>query len=420
MTFEYMNTSFLIKKSALKNGNIRKRNSAAYSILISLSLAHLLNDSMQSLVLSIYPVIKRDFHLDFVHIGLITLTYQAVASLGQPLVGSFTDKRPQPFSLAVGMCFSLCGIVSLSMAASFEAVLFSVAFIGLGSAVFHPESSRMANLASGGKRGFAQSVFQVGGNTGTAIGPLMAAAIIVPFGLSHAIWFALLALIGIFILWKIGKWYKRTLLVKGKRHASQIKIENPVSHEKTVISILILLALIFSKYFYLASMNNYYTFYLINKFHVSVQSSQVHLFLFLASVAAGVIIGGPMGDRYGRKYVIWFSILGVAPFTLMLPYANLFWTPVLSVMIGIILSSAFPAIIVYAQELLPGKIGMISGLFYGLAFGMGGIASAVLGDLIDKTSIFYVYHLCSFLPLIGLLAAFLPRLKKKQALLQSA
>jgi FSR family fosmidomycin resistance protein-like MFS transporter len=410
-----MNTSFLIKKKpAIKETPVKPRSAAVYSVLISLSLAHLLNDSMQSLVPSIYPLIKRDYHLDFVHIGLITLTFQSVASLMQPLVGNFTDKRPQPFSLALGMCFTLCGVVSLSLAKSFEGVLFSVGMIGMGSAVFHPESSRMASLASGGKRGLAQSVFQVGGNTGAAMGPLLAAAIVVPFGLSHIIWFALLALAGIFILWKIGRWYKANLFLKEKKKATGIKIEGPVSHRKTVISIIILLALIFSKYFYLASINNYYTFFLIDKFHVSVQGSQVHLFLFLLAVASGVMIGGPLGDRFGRKYVIWFSILGVTPFTLMLPYANLFWTSVLSFIIGTVLSSAFPAIIVYAQELLPGKLGMISGLFYGLAFGMGGIGSAVLGVLADKTSIYFVFQVCAFLPLIGLLAGLLPRIEKRK------
>lgn len=410
-----MNTSFLIKKKpAIKETPVKPRSAAFYSVLISLSFAHLLNDSMQSLLPSIYPLIKQNYHLDFVHIGLITLTFQSVASLMQPIVGNFTDKRPQPFSLAVGMCFTLCGVVSLSLAKSFEAILFSVGLIGMGSAVFHPESSRMASLASGGKRGFAQSVFQVGGNTGAAIGPLLAAAIVVPFGLSHIIWFALLALLGIFILWRIGKWYKVKLYLREKKKATGLKTEGPVSHKKTVISIAILLALIFSKYFYLASMNSYYTFFLINKFHVSVQGSQVHLFLFLLAVASGVMIGGPLGDRFGRKYVIWFSILGVAPFTLILPYANLFWTSVLSFIIGTVLSSAFPAIIVYAQELLPGKLGMISGLFYGLAFGMGGIGSAVLGVLADKTSIYFVFQVCAFLPLIGLLAGFLPRIEKRK------
>lgn len=410
-----MNTSFLLKKKAtVKGATAKTRNTAVYSVLISLSFAHLLNDSMQSLVPSIYPLIKQDYHLDFVHIGFITLTFQTVASLMQPLVGNFTDKRPQPFSLALGMCFTLCGVVCLSLSKSFEAILFSVGMIGMGSAVFHPESSRMASLASGGKRGLAQSVFQVGGNTGAAIGPLLAAAIVVPFGLSHIIWFSLLALAGIIILWRIGKWYKGNLFLREKKRATTMKIEGPVSHQKTVISIVILLALIFSKYFYLASMNNYYTFFLIDKFHVSVQGSQIHLFIFLLAVASGVMIGGPMGDRFGRKYVIWFSILGVAPFTLMLPYANLFWTSILSFIIGTVLSSAFPAIIVYAQELLPGKLGMISGLFYGLAFGMGGIGSAVLGVLADKTSIYFVFQVCAFLPLIGLLAGFLPRLKTKE------
>lgn len=366
---------------------------------------------MQSLIPSLYPLIKGNYHLTFTQIGLITLTYQMVASLLQPLVGNFTDKKPQPYSLAVGMCFTLGGLVCLSLAGSFEAVLFSVGLVGMGSAVFHPESSRMAHLASGGQHGMAQSVFQVGGNTGSAIGPLMAAAIVVPLGQFHIIWFSVLALIGIVILWKVGNWYKNSGFQVKRKSQPAAETQSPVSKRIRVISLGILLALVFSKYFYLASMTSYLTFYLIGKFHLSVQSAQVHLFIFLFAVAAGTMIGGPVGDRLGRKYVIWISILGVAPFTLLLPYMNLLWTGILTVVIGVVLSSAFSAILVYAQELVPGKVGMIAGLFYGLAFGMGGIGSAVLGSLADRTSISHVYHLCSFLPLIGLLAGFLPNIE---------
>lgn len=386
---------------------------AVLPILLSLSFAHLLNDAMQSLIPSIYPLIKKNYHLDFSQIGLITLTYQLTASLLQPLVGHFTDRRPQPFSLATGMCFTLCGLVSLSMAGSFHAVLLSVALVGMGSSVFHPESSRMARLASGGKHGTAQSLFQVGGNTGAAIGPLLAAAIVVPFGQRYLLWFCVLACIGIVVLWRVGRWYQVQLMALQHPQKTFRPIPHPtLSRLQIGFSLFILLALIFSKYFYLASMNNYLTFYLMAKFHISIRHAQVYLFIFLFAVAAGTMIGGPVGDRIGRKYVIWISILGVAPFTLLLPYANLFWTAILSMIIGLILSSAFSAIIVYAQELLPGKVGMISGLFFGLAFGMGGIGSAVLGELADRTSIFYVYHVCSFLPLIGLLAGLLPDLEK--------
>lgn len=384
---------------------------AVFSILLSLSFAHFLNDSMQSLIPSLYPLIKRNYHLSFTQIGLITLTYQMVASILQPLVGNFTDKRPQPYSLMIGMCFTLSGLVSLAIAGSFEAVLFSVGLVGMGSAVFHPESSRMAHLASGGQHGMAQSVFQVGGNTGAAIGPLLAAAIVVPLGQFHVIWFSLLALIGIFVLWRVGRWYK-TKAVRIRKRKEDTSGITQVPRKTVLISLGILLALVFSKYFYLASMTSYLTFYMIGKFHVSVQSAQVHLFIFLFAVAAGTMIGGPVGDRLGRKYVIWISILGVAPFTMLLPYMNLLWTGILTIVIGLILSSAFTAILVYAQELVPGKVGMIAGLFYGLAFGMGGIGSAVLGSLADHTSIFYVYHVCSFLPLIGLLAGFLPDIER--------
>lgn len=387
-----------------------------YSILLAISFSHLLNDTIQSLIPAIYPVVKDSFALSFSQVGLITLTFQMAASLLQPVVGFYTDKKPQPFSLAIGMIFTLSGLIFLSQADSFAHLLISVGLIGVGSSVFHPEASKVAYMASGGKRGLAQSIFQVGGNAGSSLGPLLAAMIVVPFGQTSILWFSLLALIAISVLFKVGQWYKSH---EYKRKKGRVKDATEVvnlSRKKIVLSIIILLVLIFSKYFYLASITSYYTFYLIQKFNVSVQSSQVHLFIFLASVAAGTLLGGPLGDRFGRKYIIWFSILGVAPFTLLLPYVNLFWTSVLTVVIGLILSSAFAAILVYAQELLPGKIGMVSGLFFGFAFGMGGLGSAVLGALADKTSIDYVFHLCSYLPLMGMLTAFLPNLKSPQIL----
>jgi MFS transporter, FSR family, fosmidomycin resistance protein len=381
-----------------------------FPILLSISFSHLLNDSIQSLIPSIYPIVKTSFHLSFAQVGLITFTFQLAASLLQPFVGFYTDRNPKPFSLAVGMSFTLTGLIFLSFADSFASILISVGLIGVGSSVFHPEASKVAYMASGGKRGLAQSIFQVGGNAGTAIGPLFAAMVVVPYGRSHILYFGLLAAVAIIVLITIGKWYKNnTHLIKSTNN--QHKEGIPVfSKKKIIFSVSILLALIFSKYFYLASMSSYYTFYLISKFGLSVQNSQIHLFIFLAAVAAGTFIGGPLGDRFGRKYVIWFSILGVAPFTLLLPHVNLFRTSILSVFIGFILSSAFSAILVYAQELMPGKVGMVSGLFFGFAFGMGGIGSAVLGILADHTSIFYVYKICAFLPLIGLITGFLPNI----------
>jgi FSR family fosmidomycin resistance protein-like MFS transporter len=386
-----------------------------FPILLAISFSHLLNDTIQSLIPSIYPLVKTSFHLSFSQVGLITLTFQLAASLLQPFVGFYTDKKPQPFSLAAGMSCTLVGLLLLSFAQSFGWLLVSVGFIGIGSSVFHPEASKVAYMASGGRRGLAQSIFQVGGNTGSAIGPLLAAAIIVRYGQSHIVWFSLLALLAIVVLINIGKWYQQNMhLIKPKVLRAADKNEQYLSRKTIGFSIAILLVLIFSKYFYLASMSSYYTFYLMDKFHVSVQSSQVHLFIFLFSTAAGTFIGGPLGDRFGRKYVIWFSILGVAPFTLLLPHVNLFWTTIFSVFIGFILSSAFSAILVYAQELLPGKVGMVSGLFFGFAFGMGGIGSALLGALADHTSIQYVYRVCAFLPLIGLLTGFLPDIGRKR------
>lgn len=385
--------------------------STVFTILLNISFCHLLNDTIQSLIPSIYPIVKDSFKLNFAQVGLITLTFQLAASLLQPFVGLYTDKKPQPFSLAIGMSFSLAGLLVLSFAGSFSMLLLAVGMIGIGSSIFHPEASKVAYMAGGNRRGLAQSIFQVGGNAGSSIGPLLAALIIVPYGQSNIVWFSLLALIAIIVLITIGKWYKNNLdKLTRKAIARNEKTGSALSKRTVVMSVVILLVLIFSKYFYLASMTSYYTFYLIDKFHVSVQSSQLYLFIFLFSVAAGTLLGGPLGDKFGRKYVIWFSILGAAPFTLLLPHANLFWTSVLSVFIGVIIASAFSAILVYAQELLPGKVGMVSGLFFGFAFGMGGVGSALLGVLADHTSINYVYQLCAFLPLIGLLTGLLPNI----------
>src|SRR3954453_4105306 len=384
-----------------------------FSILLTISFSHLLNDTIQSLIPSIYPIVKNSFHLNFGQVGLITLTFQLAASLFQPFVGFYTDKKPQPFSLATGMAFTLVGLVCLAFASSFGWILVSVGLIGTGSSVFHPEASKVAYMASGGRRGLAQSIFQVGGNAGSSIGPLLAALIIVPSGQKSIAWFSALALIAILVLIAIGKWYRQNMqLIRPKKAAGHGEGVH-LSKGKVALSIVILLVLIFSKYFYLASMTSYYTFYLMDKFGVSVQNSQVHLFIFLFSTAVGTFLGGPLGDRFGRKYVIWFSILGVAPFTLLLPHVNLFWTTILSVFIGLILASAFSAILVYAQELLPGKVGTVSGLFFGFAFGMGGLGSAVLGRLADNTSIYFVYAVCAYLPLIGLLTGFLPNIGAK-------
>jgi MFS transporter, FSR family, fosmidomycin resistance protein len=379
----------------------------AFRVLAALSLCHLINDSLQSVIPAVYPILKTSYHLDFVQIGLITFTSQLTASLLQPVIGFFTDHKPQPFSLSIGMGFTLCGLVALSMASSFPTILMAVALVGIGSAVFHPESSRVARMASGGQHGLAQSLFQVGGNAGTALGPLLAAFIVLPKGQGSIAWFTSLALVGILLLARIGVWYRdrRAHLKKLPKAAKAVP---PVAAKHVGMAMAVLVALIFSKFFYMASLGSYYTFYLISKFHSPVQSAQIHLFVFLGSVAAGTIAGGPIGDRLGRKRVIWFSILGPLPFTLMLPYANLFWTGILTVPIGLLLASAFPAIVVYAQELVPGKIGTVSGLFFGLAFGMGGIGAAVLGKIADAKGIEFVYQLCAFLPAIGLLAAFLP------------
>ncbi|TBO42978.1 MFS transporter [Pedobacter kyonggii] len=384
-----------------------------FPILFALSFSHLLNDTIQSLIPAIYPIIKTSYHLSFSQIGLITLTFQLAASLLQPFVGLYTDKKPQPYSLAIGMGFTLIGLISLSQSTHFYTILLSVCFIGIGSSIFHPEASRMAHAASGGKRGLAQSVFQLGGNAGSSLGPLLAAWIIVPYGQFSVIWFSVIALLAIIILTYVGNWYRGFMLSRSKKINIQTVV-NQFSRTKVIFSVCILLLLIFSKYFYMASLTNYFTFYLIDKFHVSVQTSQIYLFVFLFSVAAGTLLGGPIGDKIGRKYVIWASILGTAPFALLLPHANLFWVGVLIVPIGMILASAFSAILVYAQELIPGKVGLVAGLFFGFAFGMGGIGSALLGKLADSTSIEYVFNVCAFLPLIGLLTGFLPNIETKK------
>ncbi len=384
----------------------------AYTILGAISFCHMLNDMMQSLIPAIYPILKTSFHLGFGQIGIITFAFQVTASLLQPFVGMYTDRHPKPYSLVAGMAVTLAGLLLLSIAPNFHTLLVAACCVGVGSSVFHPESARVARLASGGQHGLAQSVFQVGGNAGNALGPLLAAFIVVPRGQSSIAWFSLAAMLGMLVLSHVGAWYK------GRKRAGVAGVipqreGNAIPPRKIIISMTVLVALVFSKYFYLASITSYYTFFLIQKFHVSVQGAQLYLFVFLGAAAAGTMIGGPVGDRIGRKRVIWASIVGVLPFTLWLPYANLFWTAVLSVFIGVIIASAFTAILVYAQELVPGRIGLISGVFFGLAFGMGGIGAACLGKLADMTSIEYVYRVCSFLPLIGLLTGFLPELKER-------
>ena len=381
-----------------------------FSILTAISVCHLLNDMMQSLLPAIYPMLKSNYGLDFGQIGLLTFTFQFTASVLQPMIGFYIDRKPKPYSLAIGMGFTLSGLVLLAFAHNYAVLLLAAALVGTGSSVFHPESSRVARMASGGQHGLAQSVFQVGGNAGSAIGPLLAAFVVLRYGQSSVAWFSLAALLGIFLLIHVGHWYKGHGLARMKSRMTKSAAHAALPRAKVMLAIAVLIALIFSKFFYMASMTSYYTFYLINQFHVSVQSAQVHLFVFLGAVAFGTIAGGSLGDRFGRKLVIWASILGVLPFTLLLPYANLFWTGVLSVPIGVILASAFPAIVVYAQELMPSRIGAVAGLFFGFAFGMAGIGAAVLGELADVTSIQYVFHVCSFLPVIGLLAGFLPHL----------
>ena len=385
----------------------------SFAVLFAISFCHLLNDMMQALLPAIYPILKADFHLSFAQIGVITAAFQGTASLLQPWVGYVSDRRPMPYSLPLGMVSTLAGLLVLGFSGSYAIVLLAAMLVGLGSSIFHPESARVARMASGGRHGFAQSLFQTGGNIGSALGPLTAAFMVALYGQRGVAWYAGAALLGIIILTKVGSWYKHHGLARIRAAHKALRHE-PLPLPRVLTIIFILALLIFSKYFYLVSISNYFTFYLIQTFHISVPSAQLHLFYFLAAVAVGAFAGGPLGDRFGRKYVIWISILGPLPFTLMLPYANLFWTEVLSVVIGAILASAFPAIVVYAQELLPGKLGMISGVFYGFSFGMGAIGAALLGVLADATSITFVYKVCAFLPLMGLLTVFLPELKKHE------
>jgi FSR family fosmidomycin resistance protein-like MFS transporter len=393
-----------------------KTNAAAtgpvYLVLGGISFSHFLNDTMQSLIPSVYPILKDNYALTFAQIGMITLAFQVTASLLQPLIGHYTDKKAQPFSLAIGMGSTFVGLLMLSIAHDYTMILVAAALVGLGSAVFHPESARIARLASGGRYGFAQSVFQVGGNLGSAMGPVLAALIVVPFGQPSISWFSSIALLAVVILWQIGRWYQPRIVVRDKK----VPITRPAglpSTGRTAVAIGILIMLVFSKYVYLSSLGSYYTFYLMQKFAVTTQNAQLLLFVFLGAVASGVYFGGPLGDRFGRRYVIWFSILGTLPFTLVLPYVGLGWTVALSVVIGFILASAMPAIIVYAQELMPHRFGMISGLFFGFAFGAGGLGAALLGIVADHKGIDFVYQACAFLPAIGLLAVFLPTMSRR-------
>ena len=387
--------------------------STAFRVLLALGLSHLLNDTLQSVITAVYPLLKESMALSFVQIGFITSVYQISASVFQPLVGFYLDKKPNPWFLPIGMSFTLIGLVVLAFSGTLHQVLFSVFLVGIGSSILHPEASRLTSLASGGKRGLAQSVFQVGGNMGSSLGPLLAALCIAPYGQRNIVFFALLALCAIIVMIPICRWYKRKLkALRLNKDGMKTEVMSPLSRKKTIFSLSVLLILIFSKYVYLASITSYYTFFLIEKFDVTVRDSQFFLFAFLFASALGILLGGPVGDKVGRKYVIWASILGAAPFSLIMPHANLLWTCILSILIGLILSSAFSAILVYAQELLPSKLGLISGLFFGLAFGIAGIASAVLGGLADKFGIEYVYQLCAYMPLLGLIAWFLPDIRK--------
>jgi FSR family fosmidomycin resistance protein-like MFS transporter len=385
-----------------------------FNVLGAISFSHFLNDMMQSLIIAIYPLLKGEFHLSFVQIGAITLTYQICASLLQPIIGIYTDKHPKPYSLSVGMCFTLVGMVTLAFAPNYQSVLAAAALIGAGSSIFHPESSRIARLASGGRHGLAQSIFQVGGNAGSAMGPLLAAWIIIPLGQGSLAWFAIAALLAIAVLARVGAWYKRQHIDQPRAVLQRAAAATLLSRRRVAGSVFILVVLIFSKFFYTASISSYYVFFLIEKFHVSVRSAQIHLFVFLLAMALGTLCGGPLGDRIGRKRVIWVSILGIAPFTLMLPYVDLVWVGVLTFIIGLILSSAFSAIVVFAQELMPGNVGAVSGMFFGFAFGIGGIGAAVLGGLADRHGIEYVYRICAYLPLLGMVTVFLPDIEHRK------
>jgi FSR family fosmidomycin resistance protein-like MFS transporter len=382
-----------------------------FSILLAVSFAHLLNDLIQGVIPSVYPLLKEEHHLSFSQIGMITLVYQIAASIFQPVVGSYTDKKPMPYSQIIGMTFSIAGMTLFAYAHSYPVILCAVFLVGIGSSIFHPESSRVAYMASGGKRSMAQSIFQIGGNAGTALAPIIVAYLVLPKGQASIAWFCAIGILGQFVSYYIGNWYNQKLQNRAKNVKSRVKIPD-LSEARVLLTVLVLMLLIISKYFYIASITNYFQFYTMEKFGLTEIQAQVYLFYFLIAVAAGTLLGGVFGDRFGRKYVIWFSVLGVAPFSLLLPYADYTLTGVLVVIIGLILSSAFPAIIVYAQELLPKKLGMVSGLFYGFAFGMGGLGSALLGWQADHTSIEFIYHVCSYLPLIGVVAYFLPNLQK--------
>ncbi|MDZ5697697.1 MFS transporter [Chelativorans sp. M5D2P16] len=394
------------------NGRI-SGETTAYAVILAVSFCHLLNDVMQSLLAALYPMLKDDYGLDFWQIGLLTMTFQITASLLQPVIGMYTDRRPMPYSLAFGMGSTLVGLLFLAFATRYSLLLLGAGLIGFGSAIFHPESSRVARLASGGRYGLAQSLFQVGGNFGSALGPLLAAFIVVPRGQDSVAWFSLAALAGMLVLWRVGRWYAGYRAANGSRSGADTAIRLP--RRTVVVALIVLTVLTFSKHIYIASLTSYHTFYVIQKFGVSVQTSQVLLFVFLGGAAVGTILGGPVGDRVGAKTVIWFSILGVLPFTLALPYADLFWTVVLTGVIGVVMASAFPAIVVFAQELVPGRVGLIAGVFFGLAFGMAGIAAAVLGVIADVKGIEFVYVACSFLPMLGLLTALLPDMRPAQA-----
>ncbi len=383
----------------------------AYLVLFGISVSHFLNDTMQSLIASVYPILKQNYALDFAQIGLITLAFQFTASLLQPLVGHVTDRKAQPFSLAIGMASTFFGLLLLSVAHQYLVILVAAALVGLGSAVFHPESARIARLASGGRYGFAQSVFQLGGSFGTSMGPVLAALIVVPFGQPSIAWFSSIAFVAIIILWRIGLWYRPQIVAR--RGGPAVRGPDTPGRRRVLLALLVLVALLFSKQLYVSSLSSYYIFYLIDRFGVSTQTAQLYLFIFLAANAVGAFFGGPVGDRFGRKYVIWFSILGALPFTLALPHAGLFASAVLTVFTGLIISSATSSIIVFAQELVPHRFGMISGVFFGVAFGIGGLGAAVLGKLADQTSIAFVYQVCAFLPAIGLLAVFLPNLQQR-------
>lgn len=411
MTFGFSVYDIQMRKS-LKLTSDSNLEKTVYPILFAIASGHFINDLLQIVIPSVYPLLKDTYQLSFTQIGFITLVYQLTASLLQPIVGNYTDKNPQPYSLTIGMIFTLLGLSLLAFANSYAFILFAVALVGIGSSIFHPEASKVAYLAAGKRRGLAQSIFQVGGNSGTALGPLLVIAIVMSRGQLYILWFLLLAVVGIVLLGNVAKWYKFRLNLQKRREKQLSESLVNISKKQVKVSIFILLVLIFSKYIYMTSISSYFTFYLMEKFQVTVRESQFYLFLFFGAVAAGTLLGGPLGDKFGRKYVIWFSILGSAPFALLLPYVDLFWTGVLIFLVGFILSSAFSAILVYAQELLPGKIGMISGFFFGFAFGIAGLGSAILGVMADATGIKWVYRLCSFLPLMGIIAWFLPNLNK--------